>query len=94
MANKQEALDLIKQTTENKYPMRWVDEQTSVGDFEGREAAVDVFNFEFEDSIKFLGIVRDIRPKLKELLGSTCIFIFHSAEATKTHYSHLAKDLL
>ena len=39
-----EIIRLIENATNYVYPLRWVDEETSSGDFDGREVAIDVFN--------------------------------------------------
>jgi hypothetical protein len=84
-----DALWLLLSATQFEYPLRWVDEQTSKGDFDGREVSIDVFTIIPQRQREFLRVIREVRPRLQELIGSRCIFIFHSPEATKAHYSHL-----
>ena len=84
-----EVLQLIGKATNYVYPLRWVDEKTTVGDFDGREVAIDVFLVPTAEQINFLSKIRSIRGVLREITGHRCIFIFHSPEATAVHYSHL-----
>lgn len=84
-----EVLRLIEKATNYLYLLRWVDEKTTTGDFEGREAAIDVFFIPSSDQVDFLARIRPIRGLIREITGHRCIFIFHSPEATVAHYSHL-----
>lgn len=83
-----EVLRLIEKITNYAYPLRWVDEKTTVGDFEGRELAIDVFFVPTAEQINFLARIRPIRGLIREMTGHHCIFVFHSPEATVAHYSH------
>ncbi len=82
-------LYLIEKATNYLYLLHWVDEKTTAGDFEGREAAIDVFFIPSSEQIDFLVRIRPIRGLIREMTGHRCMFIFHSPEATITHYSHL-----
>jgi hypothetical protein len=84
-----EVLRLIEKATNYLYPLRWVDEKTTAGDFDGREAAIDIFFIPSSDQVNFLARIRPIRSSIREMTGHRCIFIFHSPEATVAHYSHL-----
>jgi hypothetical protein len=84
-----EVLQLIGKITNYRYPLRWVDEKTTVGDFDGRELAIDVFFIPTDEQINFLSQIRPVRKQISDMTGHPCIFIFHSPDATLTHYSHL-----
>lgn len=84
-----EVLRLIEKTTNYLYPLRWVDEKTTTGDFDGRETAIDVFFIPTANQLDFLAQIRPIRGLIREMSGHRCIFIFHSPEATTAYYSHL-----
>lgn len=84
-----EVLQLIGKVTNYAYPLRWVDEKTTVGDFDGRELSIDVFFIPTAKQINFLSQIRSIRGLIREKTGHRCIFIFHSPEAAVAHYSHL-----
>ena len=84
-----EVLQLIGKVTNYAYPVRWVDEKTTVGDFDGRELSIDVFSVPTAEQINFLCQIRSIMGLIREMTGHRCIFIFHSPEATAAHYSHL-----
>ena len=84
-----EIIRLIEYATIYAYPLRWVDEKTSLGDFDGREVAIDVFNIPVAEQIDFLTQLRQVRNKIREMIGHRCIFIFHSPESTRMHYANL-----
>ena len=81
---RQQALGLVMQALAGKYPVRWT---TCRGDFSGRETTMDVFNVPVGEQRSLLRQLRDVRPKLEDLIGSRCQFIFHTPEATKEHYT-------
>ncbi|HAO94065.1 MAG: hypothetical protein A2X93_08965 [Deltaproteobacteria bacterium GWC2_56_8] len=86
---KKEIINLIEQQTGFKYPIRWVDEKTTRGDFDGRESSIDVFYIPFSEEDEFLTLIEPIRNRIRELIGNRGLFIFHSPEATDKYYSHL-----
>lgn len=84
-----EIIRLIEEATNFTYPLRWVDEETSSGDFDGREVAIDVFHIAVSEQIGFLAQIRQVRNKIREMISHRCIFIFHSIESTRMHYAKL-----
>src|SRR3989304_5894521 len=84
-----EIIRLIENAINYAYSLRWVDEKTSLGDFDGREVAIDVFNIPVAEQIDFLVQIRQVRNKIREMIGHRCIFIFHSPESTRMHYANL-----
>ena len=84
-----EIIRLIENAVNYDYPLRLVDEETSLGDFDGREVAIDVFNIHFAEQVDFLTRIRQVRNKIRELIGHRCVFIFHSPDATRIHYPNL-----
>ncbi|MBI5562878.1 MAG: hypothetical protein HY894_08540 [Deltaproteobacteria bacterium] len=87
-----EAIRLLEEATGFEYPMRWVDEQTTMGDFDGREFTIDVFRVPPSEDFVFLSKIRAARDRIYKMIGSRCLFIFHSPEATRGHYAHLFPD--
>src|SRR4030066_2241522 len=84
-----EIIRLIEDATNYDYPLRCVDEETSLGDFDGREVAIDVFNIHVSEQIDFLTRIRQVRNKIREMIGHRGVFIFHSSESTRMHYANL-----
>lgn len=86
-ANRRLALVAIREALGPDFPARWVYERTSKGDFAGREAAVDVFNVPVKMQRELLRRTREAREIAKGLVGSSCLLIFHTPEATAAHYA-------
>ncbi len=84
MSNKNKVLELIEKITHGKYRLRWVDHETTLGDFDGRDFALDVFDIPCAEELEFLRCLRPYRKEIKP-----CVFIFHTPEATQKHYRHL-----
>ena len=86
---RKKVLHLIEEAVNYAYPIRWADEETTLGDFDGRDVAIEIFFIPATAQTKFLETIRPIRKEIKKIIGDDCIFIFHSEEATRIHYSHL-----
>lgn len=86
---KQKIISIIEEAINYEYPLRWVDEKTTSGDFDGRAQAIDVFQIPFSEQLLFLEKVETTKKSLDGLIKNRCLFIFHSPEMTKKHYSHL-----
>lgn len=86
---KKEVLRLIEEAINYSYPVRWADERTTLGSFDGRGSTIDVFCISVLEQSNFLVKMGAIRKQIKGMTGHRCIFIFHTLEDTATHYSHL-----
>jgi hypothetical protein len=89
MNNRDELLHNLSIRTRFRYPLRWADDQTSLGDFDGRDLAIDVFNIPPQEQPAFFSELRSIRKELQQRLGRTVTFVFHTPEATAQYYGHL-----
>ena len=89
MTNREDLLHNLFIRTGLRYPLRWADDQTSLGDFDGRELAIDVFNIPSQEQRAFFHDLRSIRKELHSQLGHIVTFVFHTPEATAEYYSHL-----
>lgn len=87
--HKKKILYLIEKAINYAYPVRWADNKTTLGDFDGRNFTIDVFRIPASQQLDFLTTVEPVRDKIRELIGNRGIFIFHSPAATSKHYSHL-----
>ena len=88
-SNKNKVIELIENAINYAYPVRWVDEKTSLGDFDGMEYAIDVFRIPSSEQLLFLSSIERVKGQIREILGENCLFIFHTPSATRKYYSHL-----
>ena len=90
---RQDAIARLARATGYGKPMRWADRQTTLGDYEGREYTIQVFNIPPESQRQFFRELRSLRDQLEAELGHPISFVFHTPEATAAHYSHLFPEL-
>lgn len=91
--NRRLAIESFRKVLGPAYPARWVDGKTSKGDFPCRDVAVDVFNVPVNEQRKLLKSLREARDMVPTLLGSRCLFLFHTPEATEKHYKDILAEL-
>lgn len=56
-----------------QYPLRWT---TSLGDFSGREWAIEVFGVDVKEQRSFLQEIREVRREIEKEFGHAFLFIF------------------
>jgi hypothetical protein len=66
--------------------VRWTDEETSRGDFDGRERSIEVFNVPASQQRTLHRQLKDVRKRAAEILGGPVVVLFHSPEATRRYY--------
>lgn len=93
MTNRDDLLRDLSVRTGLRYPLRWADNQTSLGDFDGRDLAIDVFNIPSQEQRAFFRHLRSSRKELHRQLGHTVTFVFHTPEATGEYYAHLFSNI-
>jgi hypothetical protein len=93
MTNRAEILQRLAIGIGFRYPLRWADERTTLGDYEGRDLTIEVFNVPSVRQRGFFHEIRQYRRELQETLGRPVTFIFHTPEVTKQYYSHLFAEV-
>ena len=93
MTSRQRTLRRLALATRFEYPLRWADEQTTLGDYEGRDLTLEVFNIPSERQRAYYRKLRSIRHELREELGKRVTLVFHTPEATVRYYGHLFSAL-
>lgn len=66
-------------------PVAWADSR-AVGDYEGRERTLDVFNADARDQLELLTRFRPLRPEIEAALGGPIIVLFHTTAETARLY--------
>ncbi len=67
-------------------PVRWASAGPSIGDYDGRETTLDVFNVEARDQRRLLRELRDLRREIEEAIGSPVVLVFHTPAQTVGFY--------
>jgi hypothetical protein len=68
-------------------PVRWVDARTSLGDFDGREWTLELFDIPRNERRQLQDQLWALRKQVWERMGHSLVFIFHTPEATEQHYA-------
>jgi hypothetical protein len=83
-----EVLSLFRDALETKL-VRWTDELTSTGDFEGRDFTLEIFDIPVGEQREMLRRLRELRHRSEKICGAAILLVFHTPEATRSHYAGL-----
>jgi hypothetical protein len=73
-------------------PVRWAPHELAVGDYDGRERTLEIFNAAAPDQLKLLRELRAVRAELAQAAGGPVVFIFHTPQESQRLYTEfLAK---
>ena len=70
-------------------PVAWAGPR-AVGDYDGRERTLDVFNADARDQLGLLTRFRGLRPEIEAALGGPIIVLFHTTTETMRLYPEIA----
>ena len=70
-------------------PVRWA---TPVGDYDGRDRTLHVFNADLRDQRRLLVELDHKRKELEDAAGGPIIIIFHSVNQTAERYGDFARS--
>jgi hypothetical protein len=68
-------------------PARWAPTERTLGDYDGRERTLEIFNAAPKDQLGLLAALRSERANLKEAAGGPILFIFHTEEESARLYA-------
>ena len=74
-------------------PTRWVDARTTVGDFEGRDETIEVFDVESEKEWELFATLDSLATELETADSVRVGIVFHTPAATTEHYSWARSEL-
>jgi len=60
-------------------PVRWAEARNLIGDYDGRERTLEVFNADAKDQRQLLRRLRPVREDLERAAGGPTIIIFHTS---------------
>jgi len=70
-------------------PVRWAPRGSSIGDYDGRDATLDIFDAPAGDQLMLLRRLREIRDDIDTAAGSAVVFVFHTPSETRRLYPEL-----
>lgn len=82
---REELLPVIIAAFEGR-PVRWA-EAHALGDYDGRERTLEVFNADARDQLELLTRFRSLRPAVESVAGGPVIVIFHTTRETTRLYA-------
>ncbi len=90
MSARDEILDRVAEVLGDR-PVRWADPGQFIGDYDGRERTLEVFNADASEQRELLRHMRPIREELETVAGGPVVVIFHTrAESARLHARFVA----
>jgi hypothetical protein len=71
-------------------PVRWASLGSSIGDYDGRDATLDIFDASPEEQLTLLRQLRPIRDDIDAAAGRAVVFVFHTPSETRRLYANLS----
>lgn len=75
-------------------PVRWADARQVIGDYDGRERTLEVFNADAKDQRVLLRRLRPLRTELETAAGGPVIVIFHTITESERLYGDFVRAAL
>lgn len=92
MVNEREAIRQRVAEIAGGRPVRWTDSRTTMGDFEGRDWALEIFDLSFEDYNALFPRFSELRREVRARLGEYLTILFHTPEDTQKFYSWIHSE--
>jgi hypothetical protein len=71
-------------------PVRWAPPGSSIGDYDGRDATLDIFDAPAGDQLMLLRQLRAIRDDIDAAAGAAVVFVFHTPSETARLYPEVS----
>ena len=73
-------------------PARWAPTARLLGDYDGRERTLEIFNAGPKDQLGLLATLRPLRAELRGAAGGPIVFIFHTEEESARLYADFLRE--
>jgi hypothetical protein len=73
-------------------PARWAPAALLVGDYDGRERTLEVFNAEPKDQLDLRKALRPVRSAIQEAAGGPVVIIFHTEKESAKRYADFVQE--
>ena len=91
MTAKETVLELFREALPDN-PVVWTSSRTTLGDFDGREVTLEIFDVPWEEKRALLGRLRPHRERARQMLGRAVQLVFHAPEATAEHHGWVREE--
>jgi hypothetical protein len=88
-----DVLVLFRRAVGNK-PVVWASERTTLGDYEGHDVTLEVFDVPAEEQRDLLRTLRPERQAAADLLGGPVQVVFHTPDATSRHHAWVRDEAM
>jgi hypothetical protein len=89
---KREVVPLVVSGIVDGRPVRWAPAERLVGDYDGRERTLQVFNADACDQRRLRDAIDERRVPIEEAAGGPLVIIFHSRKQSVERYADFVKN--
>lgn len=85
MLTREQIPDRVSDLLEGR-PTRWMPGSRAVGDYDGRERTLEVFEADPREQLDLLRRLRGVRPEIEQAIGGPLVVLFHTSAETQRLY--------
>ena len=89
MPERNDVLQAIARKIGFLYPLRWADQETTLGDYEGRDLTLEVFSIPSREQRLFFRRLREVLGMIQPDLQARVTIVFHTPQSSTEHYASL-----
>jgi len=91
MLTREQIPDRVSDLLEGR-PVRWMPSSRAVGDYDGRERTLEVFEADPREQLDLLRRLRDVRPDIERAIGGPLVVLFHTSAETQRLYPEVRAE--
>jgi hypothetical protein len=85
MLTREQIADRVSDLLDGR-PTRWMSGSGAIGDYDGRERTLEVFEADPREQLDLLRRLREVRPELELAIGGPLVIVFHTSAETERLY--------
>ena len=71
-------------------PVRWTPTDVAVGDYDGRDRTLEIFNADVREQLTLLRALRPARSVIERAIGGPLVVLFHTSSETQRLYPEMS----
>lgn len=91
MLTREQISDRVSDLLEGR-PTRWLPGSGAVGDYDGRERTLEVFEADPREQLDLLRRLREVRPEIEQAIGGPLVIVFHTSAETQRLYPEIRAE--